>query len=402
MLRVLQTADWHLADRGTIAGKLVLKDGVNLTLFERIQAVNRIVEFVVSNPVSLVVIPGDLFDHPNPEDPAVDIAVGAINTMAAKAPVVIVKGNHDGGKGAEVSNALASLKERPGVHVFEAPGVLSLPIFDEAAFQNVTVKIFALPYPRKAALKSDPACKGMSPEELSVYISQKMDEILAGFHAQIDDQAVNILAGHITVADAHYSQEQTAMPFDIIIRRELLKPFDLVCLGHLHDPQEFYSGAIVRAGFGEATMTPGFKVYDIETINGRPDSSNMQFVTLPARDYLTFTPEEFMEFSPETNDGLSEVAIRVKGKALRPDYDAVIRKAKSLGLPFFKNAMEVQLEAVGVGTTGDVTEEPDLEGAIRMWGAGRDGIDKFIEKLLQAGREIEEKYTGEYAGDNSI
>jgi len=64
--------------------------------------------------------------------------------------------------------------------------------------------------------------------------------------------------------------------------------------------------------------------------------------------------------------------------------------------------MEVQLEAVGVGTNGDVTEEPDLEGAIRMWGAGRDGIDKFIDKLVQAGREIEEKYTGEYAGDNSI
>lgn len=380
-MRIVHSGDWHLNNKATIAGRFILQDGINLALLDRILAIRKICEYVEENDVDLVVIAGDLFDNSSPENVAIKVAVEAVETLAEMAPVIIVRGNHDGQKGSEVASALApfgSVMKRFGIHVSERPETFSFLI------KNRKANIFTLPYPRKSALKSDPRFKAMSPEELSVYISRKMEEILSGFRAQIERDAVNILVGHFTVAGSVYSKEQSVPPFDISIRKEFLDPFNIVCLDHLHESQPYYSGTIARNGFGEENMKVGFKVHEIQ--DGKVTE---QFIELPAREYVTVSAEEF------ARNGLSlspEAAVRIKGKVPKHEYDEIVRKMRALNIPFLKNAIEIETETAGVGGDIDVSEEPDIEQAVRMWAQGRDGMDRFLNRLVGTAKEIEAKF----------
>jgi exonuclease SbcD len=389
-MRVLQTGDWHLSNSGTVAGRDVLRDGVNLCLWDKIQSLRIICECAEETELDLIAITGDLFDKANPESIAIKVGVEAIERLSENAPVVIVKGNHDGGKGSEVANALAPFgrrSERFGIYISERPQVFSV------LSKGRRIQVFTLPYPRKSGLNNAPQYKTLSPEEVSRFIGFKMEEILTGFTAQLDRGAVNILIGHFTLAGGMYSKEQAVPPFDISIRKEFVEKFDLTLLGHLHMPQEFYAGAIFRGGFGEEETIAGFKMHEVQE-----DSSvgwtriDEQFIELPARKYVTLKAEEFLQ------DGLqiiekygAEAGIRIKGRVPRHEYDEIVRKIKALHLPFVKNAVEIESDAVRV-EEGGISQEPTVEEAVRIWGQHKDGVDKFIDKLVVAAKEIEYKW----------
>ena len=52
------------------------------------------------------------------------------------------------------------------------------------------------------------------------------------------------------------------------------------------------------------------------------------------------------------------------------------------------------IQQLTAGSNGgqDISEEPDVEAALRMWAKGRDGVNKFIDRLVAKGKEIEQKY----------
>jgi exonuclease SbcD len=385
-MRILHTADWHLSNRQTIAGRFILQDGMNLTLIDRVEALGKICSYVENQGVDLVVIPGDIFDTSNPEAVAIKVAVQTIERLAEVTPVVLIRGNHDGKT--STASALApfgKIARRDGIYVFEQPEVLSLIIKD------TKVRVFALPYPRRSDFKQDPQLKSTSPEEISTYISQRMEETLLEFSSKINRDVVNILVGHFTTGRGSYSKEQNVPIFDISVRKEFLEPFDVVCLGHLHEPQEYYSGTIARNGFGEQDMKVGFKVYDLAMgISGKKICDiDEKFIELPAREFITLSPEEFINYGNINPD----TAVRVKGKVPKHQYDEIVRKMKVLNHPFLKNALEVEMETAGSNGGQDISEEPDVEAALRMWAKGRDGIDKFIDRLVVKGKEVEAKMT---------
>jgi len=374
-IKILHSADWHLSQRGNVAGRFVLENGINITLLDRIKALEKICEYVESENVDLTVIAGDLFDNANPENIAIRAAVQTIERLAEVAPVVLIRGNHDGKS--STSSALApfgTLARRNGIYVFEQPEVFSLIIKD------TKVQIFVHPYPRRSDFQQDPQLKLMSPEEISAYISCKMEETISGFSTKIERDAVNLLVGHFTVRGGAYSKEQNVPIFDISIREKFLEPFNLTCLGHLHTPQSLYSGSIARNGFGEQDQKVGFKVYDIQP----GEKPIEQFIELPAREYVTVNPEEFLKdghFSPDA-------AVRVKGKIPKHEYDEIIRKMKALNMPFLKNAIEIESDTAG-GNGGDTSEELSLEEAIKLWATSRDGIALFLDRLILAAQEVE-------------
>jgi exonuclease SbcD len=374
-IKILHSADWHLSQRGNVAGRFVLENGINITLLDRIKALEKICEYVESENVDLTVIAGDLFDNANPENIAIRAAVQTIERLAEVAPVVLIRGNHDGKS--STSSALApfgTLARRNGIYVFEQPEVFSLIIKD------TKVQIFVHPYPRRSDFQQDPQLKLMSPEEISIHISGKLEETISGFSSMIERDAVNILVGHFTVGGGSYSKEQNVPVFDVSVREEFLAPFDIVCLGHLHAPQPYYSGSIARNGFGEQDQKVGFKVYDIQP----GEKPIEQFIELPAREYVTVNPEEFLKdghFSPDA-------AVRVKGKIPKHEYDEIIRKMKALNMPFLKNAIEIESDTAG-GNGGDTSEELSLEEAIKLWATSRDGIALFLDRLILAAQEVE-------------
>lgn len=389
-MRILSTGDWHITNSGTIANRYVLRDGVNLCLWDKIQSVRAICDYVAENDIDLVAIAGDLFDKPNPENVAIKVAVEAMERLSEFAPVVIIKGNHEGGKAGELANALSMFGNglrKNGIYISDRPEII--PILSKQR----KIQVFTLPYPRKSALYSLPQYKTLSPEELSRLVGFKMEEILSGFTAQLDRFALNVLVGHFTVAEAMYSPDQTVPPFDISIRKECLEKFDLVLLGHLHMPQEFYCGAIFRGGFGEEDTKAGFKVHELsQNDNGVWVRTEEQFIELPARKYLTLSAKEFLTDGASLLEGAdSEIAVRIKGRVQRHEYDEVVRKMKALNFPFIKNAVEVESETVRV-EEGGISQEPSVEEAIRIWGRERPGVDKFIDRLVESAKEIEYRW----------
>ena len=385
-LRIVHTADWHLSNRQTIAGRFILQDGMNLTLIDRIKALEKICSYVEDEGIDLVVISGDIFDTSNPEAVAIKVAIQTIERLAAVAPVVICSGNHDWKGG--VAGALApfgNIARRNGIYVFEQSEVFPLIIKD------TKVQVFTLPYPRRSDFKQDLQLKSASPEEVSTYISRRMEETLLEFSSKINRDMVNILVGHFTAGQGSYSKEQNAPIFDVIVREAFLEPFDLTCLGHLHLPQPYYSGSIARNGFGEQDMKVGFKTYTLAMGSSGKKICDIdeQFIELPAREYITLSPEEVLN-NVSFNPG---AAVRIKGKVPRHQYDELVRKMKALNHPFLKNALEVEMDTAGSNGSQDISGEPDVEAALRMWAKGRDGIDKFIDRLVVKGKEIETKMT---------
>lgn len=398
MLRIAHTGDWHISQRGNLAGRFVLENGINIALLDRIRAICKICDYVEESGIDLTVIAGDLFDSPNPESTAIRVAVEAIERLSDTAPVVIVRGNHDSKAGSVSALApFGNIARRNGIYVFERPQTMSLLV------GKTKVNLFIFPYPPRATVKSNPQLDSASPEEKSVYISRRMEEILSGFHAQIEKDAVNVLIGHFTVAGSLFSREQTTLPFEISVRKEFVEKFDLILLGHLHVPQPYYSGTIARNGFGEADMKVGFNVHTVkdeltgefEDIDNKRTFATIrkvstEFIELPARKYVTLTPEEFM-----ANGHIeSDTVVRVKGKVKGHVYDDVVRKMKALNLPFLKNAVEIETETAGLNGS-DVSEEPDVEQALRMWISSRGDMgqayEKIADRLVNAAREIEAK-----------
>jgi exonuclease SbcD len=390
-MKILHTGDFHLTNRGTVAGRYVLRHGVNLTLWDRIAAVRRICDYAEEDPPDLIVIAGDLFDHANPENVAIKIAVEAVERLAETAPIVVIKGNHDGAKGSEFANALAPFgksSRKNGVFISDRPAVIPIPLTPKTI-------VFTLPYPRKSALRSEPKYKNLSPEELGRSVGFKLEEILSGFTAEIEHDAINILVGHFTVAGGMYSKEQTVPPFDISVRKEFVDKFDLALLGHLHEPQPFYCGTIARSGFGEEDMKVGFKVYDVQ-----PDKevgvirSDEEFVELPGRKYLTVKAADFLKSDGFLAGADSETVVRIKGRVQKFERDDIVKKIKELGLPFVQNAVEIESDTVK--TEHGMSDEPTVEEAIRIWAKDKAGVDKFIEKVVEGGKEIEYRWrTGE-------
>jgi exonuclease SbcD len=394
-MRVLHTGDLHLSNRGTVAGRYVLRYGVNLNLWDKIEALRRICECTEENEFDLIAIAGDVFDHSNPENVAIKIAVEAIERLSEQAPTVIIKGNHEGGKGSELATALAPFSKsqrKNGVYVSERPEII--PVISKQR----TIQVFTLPYPRKSALITSPQYQNLSPEELSRFVGFKMEEILTGFTAQLDRNALNVLVGHFTVAGGMYSKEQTVPPFDISIRKEFLEKFDLVLLGHLHEPQEFYCGTIARGGFGEEGMKVGFKVYDIQK-DGQTRIDE-QFIELPAREYVTIKADEFLNNGAVLISKLGQDSVvRIKGRVKKHEYDEIVRKMRALHFPFLKNAVEIESDTVRIENGEALSGEPSVEEAIRLWGKGKQGVDIFIDKLAEAAKEIEYKWKTEKGGD---
>jgi exonuclease SbcD len=384
-MRVLHCGDLHISNRGTLAGKYVIRNGVNLNLADKILSIRGICEYAEEHKLDLIVIAGDLFNESNPESLAIKVAVEAIERLAEQAPAVIVRGNHDGKT--EIASALSMFgksQRRFGIYVSERPEIISI------LSKQRKIQVFTLPYPLKSALSANPQYKNLSPEELSVLIGRKMEEILSGFTAQFDKDAVNILVGHFTVSSGKYSREQVVPPFDISIRKEFLEKFDLALLGHLHEPQEYYCGTIARNGFGEEGMKVGFKVHELTGSERREE-----FVELAARQYRTIPVEEFMKDGSVPFGGLDlETVIRIKGKIPKWQYQEAMGKMKALSFPFIKNAIEVESDTVRV-SEGEMSDEPSVEEAVRIWAKGKDGVDKFIDSLVNVTKDIEFKWRTE-------
>ncbi|MGL5512625.1 MAG: metallophosphoesterase family protein [Sporomusa sp.] len=95
-----------------------------------------------------------------------------------------------------------------------------------------------------------------------------------------------ILVSHLTYDLADTGFEDVLMQQEAILTTEAVQGYDLVCLGHIHRPQQngsvFYSGSPERLSFNDEKVDAGFWIHEWDG-----NRFNSQYIKTPARCYMT-------------------------------------------------------------------------------------------------------------------
>lgn len=258
MLKVLHTGDWHLTDK-------------NMTELE------RCLEFLVytarTDEPDIIIHSGDIFDSAllKADSQAAKLSFKVFEELANIAPVAIIIGtpSHDG----QVAEILRYIKARFQVHVSTRPeqiyyndGFLGA-VNPNSFTKPIEAVISMCPAPTKQFFKTQSGI-----ETSDVEIAGQLSAMFAGFAAQANEfDCPHILVGHWNTTGSLISDTQTLTGVDIEISKDqmALAEADLVCLGHIHYPQQipssniFYSGSIASLSWGEI-HDHGFYIHDID------------------------------------------------------------------------------------------------------------------------------------------
>lgn len=283
MIKIIHSADWHVGPR-----KGPEKDGVNLRAKDTYNCLGKLVETVVQQKPDFVLIPGDIFDV---------AAVGqsrshkevlrvrkAIQIMAQHARhVVVMRGtpNHDSAEAFE--ELQAHFEDTPNVDVVTEPRLIEYGEgVDIAVVPGFDAGVFRAKHP------------GLSKEEENQAFTDELSNIILGLKAQCNPDFTTILMAHNTVpgCNTEAGQNTFLQNFEPVITSETLHAagYDLMCLGHIHRPQElptvphcFYSGALNALNFNDEGQDRGFWIHSI----GDDKQITSDFVKTPYRHFRT-------------------------------------------------------------------------------------------------------------------
>jgi exonuclease SbcD len=265
----------------------------------------------IARDVDLFVQAGDVFDTKSTPLERNAFA-GALRRMAAQAPVVIIRGNHDKPGDLDIFDQLET--DFP-VYVYDRPEMLEVS----------GVRVFALPYLDKstavATLASD-----LGIEETDEAITTLVASTMAHWRGELafddsgdEDSTPAILLGHLTIAGSILSNGEPHPQQGVQLAIGDFDGFDAAMLGHIHKAQVCdaagrirYPGSISRANFGEQQDPKGWWLWDIPARGAEP---RVEFVEVPARRMLTFACEYFEEFGWEENvdvEGAKGAEVRVR------------------------------------------------------------------------------------------
>jgi len=205
---------------------------------------------------------------------------------------------------------------------------------------------------------------------------------------EANDRGVpTVLIGHGTVKGSRLSTGQRATDPDAEFGMGDLKltKAALICLGHVHMPQQvhanaFYSGSITRANYGE-TEEKGFYIH---TISGPNVTS--RFIATPARTMKTIVPDAGIPDVSLLDDVKPGDYVRIVYSIRQEDAsnvdDAALRK-----LAYEKGATEVKIDKVVLPITNTRSEGisrlKSLTEKLKRWGElnGQPITESLLAKL---------------------
>ncbi len=241
-MKLLQYGDQHLRDKD---------------IEEIEQCLNFIRDTAKEENVGLIVSCGDMFDSQDIKmgSGSARLAVKHISEMADIAPVAIVIGtpSHDG-------TAPEILNYARGKHMIF---VASTP---QQWLASCGCLVSLVPQPTKQYWQSQAGISGTDQE-----IGKAMSALFAGFGAQAANHPniPHILCYHggISGAKLPSGQVRTGMDIEVSTDQFMLANPDLVCCGHIHQPQKvgdnvYYSGPIYSTKVDE--QQAGFYIHGLE------------------------------------------------------------------------------------------------------------------------------------------
>jgi exonuclease SbcD len=275
-MRILHTADWHLADR---LGRVDRTEDLR-------RAVERVAEYCRSEQADVLLVAGDLFSEMARPDGLRESVRHLQETFApfltAGGTILALTGNHDNeGFCQTLRHAMSLAAPTPhGEGELLPSGRLYLTA-DPALIRladpsgGAPVQFVLMPYPTPSRFLRDPAAPRYGSlaeknEQLIRAFSERLRAILAGPHFRSEQPAV--LGAHVHVRGANLaSLFRLSEEEDFVFAGDdLFDRFAYVALGHIHRAQAVagrpnvrYSGSIERMDLGEKDDAKGVVLAEV-------------------------------------------------------------------------------------------------------------------------------------------
>lgn len=244
-MRFLHTADWHVGK--TLAGRSRAPE--HEAVLDEIAGIAR------DRAVDLTIVAGDLFDNAAPSPDSERIVFGALLALGKLAPVLVLPGNHDNERRL---SALAPLFELAGVTI--VPSIR--PQSQKLTLSGEPVTIAVVPWLSQRHIVKAAQLMAKDADDHSLQYGERMHRIITSLCDQFTDDAVNLVAGHLTVAGAEMGGgERTAQTiFDYYVAPNFFPAnAHYVALGHIHKKQSMpgpcpihYCGAPLHLDFSDS------------------------------------------------------------------------------------------------------------------------------------------------------
>jgi exonuclease SbcD len=250
-MKLLHVSDWHLGRATYGAARTADQEAV----------LDQVVEHARALAPDLVVHTGDLFDSVRPSYEDIHRGFDALERLAAVAPVVVLRGNHDSAALFSVFGRLLGPRARiTFVDRARRPREGGVLHFDSASGHRI--RLAALPF-----VHANRMVEGF--EDASTWTAQYADRIhviedalgkglLEGMDPRRD---VLVFAAHLHVAGAAFSGSERPVHIGehYASKVERLPPVSYAAFGHIHRPQALpstavtgaYAGSPLQLDFGE-------------------------------------------------------------------------------------------------------------------------------------------------------
>lgn len=258
---------------------------------------SRICEVAVEHNVDLVLIAGDVFDHPRPTPATLHLFAEFVRDLEAEGiPAIAVHGNaaHDGGAADEPTALELFRSDTFGVS--RTPELFTQPGIAVCTLPNV-------PPGRMRALLADCGMLG----ETNETIAQLLVQVAADLRADVPPGMPCVLLGHWSVSGASLPNGMASDTLgEPVIPLDALEAqgWDAIVLGHLHRFQDLdgapgaYCGSPMILNYGEAEYEHGVVLLEFDPVS-------FEFVPLPDREFRTVSVD-LVEALAEGDNGSSE------------------------------------------------------------------------------------------------
>lgn len=345
-------------------------------------------ERMIAEQVDLVLVAGDMFRKADVSlekaSREIRAAVAWLRKLTATGiEVIVISGtpSHDPVSAYELLNAF----ELPGVRIVTGTDVLDFETADSA------VSIACLPGMDRSTFANQDDFRGLPAHVMHQMMTEHITEACQRLLSTVTFTPT-ILMGHLTYDLADTGFEDVLMQNETILTQEAIQGYDMVCLGHIHRPQEngkvFYSGSPERLSFSDEKQGAGFWIHEWD--GTKFDS---QFINTPARKYLTIylKNDDIVEF----NNGLapfwreytlvSDAIVRIIytcDEATNKQFD---RRAMEQSLydagAFFVSEIRGEIARADRMRDSDVTDQLDPISSVRKWAANQEIPAEEIDEL---------------------
>jgi len=345
---------------------------------------------MIAEQVDLVLVAGDMFRK---ADISLDKASREIiaaaawlkKLSAAGIEVLVISGtpSHDPISAYELLKAF----ELPGVRIVTGTDMID---FETA---HAAVSIACLPGMDRSTFANRDDFRGLPAHVMHQMMTEQITEACQRLLATATFTPA-ILVGHLTYDLADTGFEDVLMQNEAILTQEAIHGYDLVCLGHIHRPQQngavFYSGSPERLSFNDEKQEAGFWIHELNEWDGKFAS---KFVDTPARKYLTISlkNDDIASFVNGNHVFANDIA-NIRNAIVRVVYacdDALNkqldRRAMERSLydagAFFVSEIRGDIARADRQRDAEVTEQLGPIEAIRKWAGNQEIPDEEIDEL---------------------